>query len=452
MKPVVLAVDDEASILRAIKRLLRRDDYEVITAEGGQAALEIVKERDVAVIVCDQRMPGMTGAQTLSAVYDMSPDTYRITLTGYTDLDAAQASINEGHINLFLVKPWNDDRLRAAVADGVRSHQLIVENRQLQELTRQQNEKLEAWNKELEQQVAERTAALKQKNEQLEELSKNLESSLRDAVVVLASTLGAYDPSLGVHSGRVAKFATQIAGRMGVRGDELRDIIFASYLHDLGKIANVGNDRKGPRRAKAPGKPTPVSESGYNILSRVAGFRQVALVIRHQNEMFDGKGQPSSLKGEGIPLGARIIAIANAFDSAVYSSANPTQLDVDKGIKVLKKGAGSQFDPNIVKLVTDKNEDKVIEIDDCEVEIIASQLKPGMVLARDIHKADGVLLLKQHTKLTPALIDRIRLLSQGELILRGVFVRSALAVAEKEEEVDGDDDQSSGEEAEPTAA
>ena len=113
MSTAVLIVDDEQHVLQSLKRLLRRDGYAVHLADSGPAALEILAKTEIAVIICDQRMPRMTGAEVLAQAYKICPDTVRITLTGYTDLAAAQTSINEGHVNRFLLKPWDDDHLRS---------------------------------------------------------------------------------------------------------------------------------------------------------------------------------------------------------------------------------------------------------------------------------------------------------------------------------------------------
>ena len=239
MNHAVLIVDDEEHVLRSIKRLLRRDGYEIQTASGGAAALDILAKEDIAVIICDQRMPGMSGGDVLAEVYRLRPDTVRITLTGYTDLAAAQASINEGHVNHFLMKPWDDEHLRTVVRDGVRAYALILDNRRLEELTRQQKEELEAWNHRLEEQVEQRTEQLSTQNERLQRLQRELEQSLRDTLHIMVAMCEASNPNIGIHSKRVAEHALTLGTQLNLTGDDLRDVEFAAHLHDIGKISKL---------------------------------------------------------------------------------------------------------------------------------------------------------------------------------------------------------------------
>lgn len=141
-KPTVLLVDDEDSILSALKRLLRRESYQVVTANGGQAGLDELARRRVDVIVSDQRMPGMSGVEFLHRAKDLYPDTVRMVLSGYADLQSITDAINEGAIYKFLSKPWDDDRLKAEIEDAFRYKALHDENRQL-------NRQLQAANAEL---------------------------------------------------------------------------------------------------------------------------------------------------------------------------------------------------------------------------------------------------------------------------------------------------------------
>ena len=126
MSAAVLIVDDEPLILRTLIRLLRRHGFKTHSANNGEEALEILDNHEIAVIICDQRMPGMSGAEVLSESRRRNPHTYRITLTGYTDLASAQRSINEGSVNQFLTKPWEDDHLLRVVKQGGRRVQTVA--------------------------------------------------------------------------------------------------------------------------------------------------------------------------------------------------------------------------------------------------------------------------------------------------------------------------------------
>ena len=119
-QPTLLLVDDEENILNAITRMLRRDGYRILTATGAEDALDILGRNDVQVVISDQRMPGISGTELLSKVKEMYPDTVRIVLSGYTDLSAVTAAINQGAIYKFITKPWNDEELRMQIRDAFR--------------------------------------------------------------------------------------------------------------------------------------------------------------------------------------------------------------------------------------------------------------------------------------------------------------------------------------------
>jgi ActR/RegA family two-component response regulator len=119
-QPTLLLVDDEENILSALIRMLRRDGYRILTATGADDALDVLGRNDVQVVISDQRMPGTSGTELLSKVKEMYPDTVRMVLSGYTDLAAVTAAINEGAIYKFLTKPWNDEELRLQIRDAFR--------------------------------------------------------------------------------------------------------------------------------------------------------------------------------------------------------------------------------------------------------------------------------------------------------------------------------------------
>jgi PAS domain S-box-containing protein len=149
----VLVVDDEPNILRSLVRLLRRDGYNILTAGSGAEGLELLAQHEVEVIISDQRMPGMTGTEFLSRVKGLYPETVRIVLSGYTDLESITDAINHGAIYKFLTKPWDDDLLRDNVRQAIEQHELRAENRRL-------TEELSEANKALSQQLAEQDQEL----------------------------------------------------------------------------------------------------------------------------------------------------------------------------------------------------------------------------------------------------------------------------------------------------
>ena len=127
----VLFVDDEPAILSALKRVFRKDGYEIETAGDGESGLEVFRRFRPAVVVSDHRMPGMTGVEFLTKARAIDPEAVRVVLTGCTDLPAAEAAINQGEVWRFLTKPWNDEDVRATVASAHERYRLVAENRVL---------------------------------------------------------------------------------------------------------------------------------------------------------------------------------------------------------------------------------------------------------------------------------------------------------------------------------
>ena len=128
MERTLLLVDDEENITSALTRLLRREGYQILRANSGQQGLEILTQNQVGVIVSDQRMPEMTGTEFLSRVRELYPDTIRIVLSGYTELNSVTDAINRGNIYKFLTKPWDDDLLRENIEEAFRRYEMKIEN------------------------------------------------------------------------------------------------------------------------------------------------------------------------------------------------------------------------------------------------------------------------------------------------------------------------------------
>jgi len=164
----VLCVDDEKNILHSLKRLLRKEGYRLLTCSSGREGLRVLAENPVHLVICDQRMPEMSGIEFLSRVRGEYPDVIRICLTGYTDVDSITESINQGHIYKFFLKPWNDQNLKLEIRQALEQYDLIMANRQLHETVLKQNRELQAVNENLESLVKERTQELEIKNQALE--------------------------------------------------------------------------------------------------------------------------------------------------------------------------------------------------------------------------------------------------------------------------------------------
>jgi len=160
MERVLLLVDDEDNIVRALVRLLRREGYKILTANSGAEGLEILKENEVGVILSDQRMPEMNGTEFLSRVKVLYPDTVRIVLSGYTDLNSVTDAINHGAIYKFLTKPWDDELLKENIQQAFIHLELLKDNRRLADELKSANALLKNDNSEFSKDVEEKVQTL----------------------------------------------------------------------------------------------------------------------------------------------------------------------------------------------------------------------------------------------------------------------------------------------------
>lgn len=156
----VLFVDDEANILSSLRRLLRKEDYQLICANGGREALALLENEQVHVVISDQKMPEMRGTEFLQRVKELYPDTVRVVLSGDADVNVIVESINKDEVYRFIPKPWNDEELKAAIRQCLTYYDLVQENRSLLHRVRAQNEELLRLNEGLENTVSERTRSL----------------------------------------------------------------------------------------------------------------------------------------------------------------------------------------------------------------------------------------------------------------------------------------------------
>lgn len=164
----LLCIDDEPNILSALKRLLRKENFRLLTANSGKAGLQILAENKVHVVVSDQRMPEMSGTEFLREVKAAYPDIIRIILTGYTDVDSISEAINEGHLYKFFLKPWNDHNLKLEIRQALEQYDLLQDNKRLHDQVFQKNEELKKVNENLEQIILERTQSLEFQNRALQ--------------------------------------------------------------------------------------------------------------------------------------------------------------------------------------------------------------------------------------------------------------------------------------------
>ncbi len=338
----VLFVDDEVNILKALQRLLRNQEMNVICASRAEEALEILDKTPAQVVVTDQRMPDMLGVDLLSAVRDRHPDAIRMMLTGFTEMNVAVDAINRGEIYRLITKPWNDDELRATIRQAFEQSDLKDEIKRLNHVTREQNFKLQDMNRNLEDKVRERTKQLALKHHELR-------TAYVQTVGALAEAVDAKDAYTRGHSERVGVYASKIAREMRFAKEFIERVYIAGLLHDVGKIGIRDCVITKPDRLTAEEydeiKQHP--EIGAKILEPVDFLADIAPCVRHHHEWFDGstRGYPDQLRGDAIPLASRIILVADTVEAMTSDRPYRKAMSLDAVIAELNKYAGSQFDP-----------------------------------------------------------------------------------------------------------
>jgi putative nucleotidyltransferase with HDIG domain len=342
----VLFVDDEVNILKAVKRLLRNEPFEVLCAPRPPEALELLDTSPVHVVVSDQRMPEMSGVDFLAAVRERHPDVVRMMLTGYTEMNVAVEAINRGEIFRLITKPWNDEELKATLRQAFDHFDLKEEIKRLNQVTREQNFKLQDMNRNLEHKVRERT-------KQLAEKHSELRTAYIQTIRTLAEAVDAKDAYTRGHSERVGVYASKIAREVGLPKELIERVYIAGVLHDVGKIGVrdyviTKPDRLTPEEYEEI-KRHP--EIGAKILEPVSFLADVVECVRHHHEWYDGseQGYPERLRGDRIPLPSRIILVADTVEAMTSDRPYRNGLPLEVVVRELHKFSGSQFDPACVE-------------------------------------------------------------------------------------------------------
>lgn len=412
----VLCVDDEPNVLSALRRALRAPGLHLLAANSGPEALALLAQQPVDLVISDMRMPEMLGSELLARVQTGWPDIIRVVLTGQADLNDTIEAINRGSIFRYLQKPWNDDELRQVVRQGLERLALEEERRALLALTQRQNDALRDANLLLEQRVAERTA-------QLAGAHDKLKQTYITSIQVFSNLLEQRSGRLVGHGRRVGDMARRIGKAMGCSSEEQQDLLVAGLLHDIGFIALPDHVLQRPVARLADAELALYRRHplvGENALMALEDLQAVAALIHAHHERHDGKGFPDGRAGAAIPLGARILAVADTHDAVqagllVEATASATQARA-----LIRHGRGTQFDPEVVDVFLHITEPQRPQAQ-AAVRLTTAQLLPGMVLASELLSSQGLLMLTRGQILTRDLITRIREFESrdgGQLVLQ----------------------------------
>lgn len=337
----ILIVDDEPDNLALLYRTLR-GKYEITKASSAIEALELLKSTEFDCILSDHKMPVMDGVEFLKRVYDMQPRTMRLLVTAYSDVKILIDAINYAKIYRYIKKPYTPDELLMIVENAIENYQLKIDN---------------------------------------ENLIGDLKELFAGTVNAIIEALDAKDSFTLGRSRRVAFYALKIVNKMALTPVEASRIELAGLLHDIGMIG-VAEEILNKSQKLTDEEYEQVKKHvqySVKILEDIKQLYEITEIIKYHHEYYNGCGYPYGLKGEEIPLGSRIIAIADAYDSMVSNRAYRNSLSPEQAIEILKQGAGKQFDPNLVQLFINILPDAQVEIEKFEADLIKAEQEENSV-------------------------------------------------------------------------
>lgn len=413
----VLCVDDEPNILSALRRLFRPAGYRVLVAEGGAQGLEILAKESVDLVISDMRMPHMDGAQFLKAVKEGWPDAVRMLLTGYADMASTIEAINQGEIYRYATKPWVDGDMLLTVRQALERKALEQEKKRLEALTQQQNEALRLLNESLEAKVLARTAELHQANEKLK-------VNFINALKIFTSFIELRHPMLAGHSRRVATLARNLSTKLGLDAKTTQNVFFAGMLHDIGKIGFPDKLLAKPMRTMTPDELVVYRKhplTGEHALMSLEELAPATRFMRLHHERYDGLGFPDGLKGNDIPAGARILAVANDYDSLQIGTFSAQKFTPSEARQIMEKDRGKRYDPLVLDALFALTA-KPPKPPSKERQVLVADLQPGMILTRDFVSREGALLLGADHELGPKLIEKMQEYQHSEGLNLTVYI------------------------------
>jgi len=333
----ILVVDDDESISEIMSSMLSHAGFECHSVTSGQEAIaELQSDGNYALMLSDLAMEGMDGFALLDRIRRIHPQMPVVMVTAVHDISVALAAMRSGAYD-YLLKPFERDQLLATVRRALENRRLKMENL--------------AYQNKLETLVSARTELLQRALSELEGAMRELERSYDVTLEALGDALDLKDAETEGHSKRVTAFTMAIARAMELPSERVRVIARGAFLHDVGKMAIPD------AILRKPGRLTPEEQMrmrehallGYQMLRRIRFLHEPAQIVYSHQERFDGSGYPRGLKGDQIPIGARIFAVADTFDAITSDRPYRAAQSIPAARREIQKHSGHQFDPNVVE-------------------------------------------------------------------------------------------------------
>ncbi len=360
-KSTVLVVDDEAGPRDALKVILR-PFFNIVVADNAKAALGILNERPIDLITLDQKLPDRQGIDLLQEIKRDYADTEVIIVTGYGSLKSAMEGIRHGAAG-YLLKPFNVIELITLI------NQTLGKKQRLDFIREFLHTSSDLWGSEQESERA--WQALKAGYRAIGNPAQQHEPiSADDLLPLLSEILEAKDRQLLNHSSRVSFYATLLANRLDLTAAQQKSLAMGAFLHDFGKISlplyRFAEDQRLPTCQAASCKDHP--DAGARMILPLGLPAEVSQIVTYHHEQWDGRGYPHGLQGEGIPLLARIVCIAQAFDHLTAETPGRHPVSLAEATRRIAAQAYTHFDPVLADLFTHV-------VDECKASL------PAMVMA-----------------------------------------------------------------------
>lgn len=327
----ILVVDDEETIREVVSSTLTSAQFQTCQAANGVEALALLDSgEEFDLVLSDLMMAEMDGIALLERTKERFPSMPVVMVTAVHDIQVALQALRNGAYD-YLLKPFEREQLLATVRRALEKRRLQREN--------------DAYRTNLEGLVTART-------QQWKAALADLERSYDITLEALGDALDAKDAETFGHTRRVTAFTIAIASKMGLPKEEIRVIARGAFLHDIGKMAIKDEI------LNKPGKLTPKEVDimkehayhGYRIVSKIPFLTEAAEIVYAHQERYDGTGYPRGLKGDEIPLGARIFSIADTLDAMTVDRPYRSKQSVQAAREEIERWSGRQFDPEIVKV------------------------------------------------------------------------------------------------------
>lgn len=306
----ILLVDDEEDNLALLYRTLR-GSYNLEKTTSPIKALEILKERNFELVISDHKMPEMDGVEFLKHVQLQHPSTMRILLTAYSDANILIDAINYAKIYRYVKKPYNPEELQLIVSSALEYYQLKHDN---------------------------------------DELIKDLKELFTGTINAIMGALDAKDTYTSGRSKRITSYSIIVAQKLGLSSIDISKLELAGMLHDIGMIG-ISDDILYKIDELTQEEYDEIKKHinySVKILEDIKQLKDVVEIIKYHHEKYDGTGYPNGIKGEEIPIGSRIIAVMDAFDSIISSRSYHEKTDHYVALQRIKEASGTQFDPIVV--------------------------------------------------------------------------------------------------------